>query len=121
MSRTVERLEGLALVGAATLGPVRISTPSLLESRREGESGPGFSVRAVPAPVGRRGLEIADPLAQFRIEVPILAPEIGGEGSGVYPAGPGAYLVHAPFQSEAAAAARAERPELGRASCRERV
>jgi archaeosine synthase alpha-subunit len=112
MSRTVERLEGLSLLGAATLGPVLITTPSLLESRLEGESGPGLSVRSVAGPVGKRGLEIADPAARFRIEVPVLAPEVGGEGPGVYPVGARAFLVHAPFLPEAAVAARAERPEL---------
>ncbi len=112
MPRTVERLEGLSLVGGAALGSVSVTTPALLESRVEGEGGPGLSLRSVPAPVGRRGFEISDSVARFQFETPVLAPEIGGEGSGVYPIGPGAFLLHTPLVPEAAAAARAERPEL---------
>jgi archaeosine synthase alpha-subunit len=112
VSRTVERTEGLSLVGGATLGGVSFATPALLESRLEGEMGPGLSLRALPAPTGKRGFEIADAAAHFAVEVPILAPEIGGEGPGVYPIGPGAFLVHPPFSPDAARAARTERPEL---------
>lgn len=112
MSRTVERLEGLALLGGGTLGAVSLATPALLESRLEGETGPGLSLRGVPAPAGKRGFEISDAVARFSVETPILSPEVGGEGTGVYPIGPGAFLVHPPFQSDAAAAARAQHPEL---------
>ena len=112
MARSVERLEGLALLGAATLGPVRLSVPSLLEGRGEDATGPGLTLHALPAGVGRRRFEIADELARFEVDVPILAPEISGEGPGVYPAGSGAFLVHPPFAADAAAKARAERPEL---------
>lgn len=112
MPRSVERLEGLALVGGATLGPLVLSTPTLLESRREGETGPGLSLRSRPTPLGARGLRIEDAVAGFDVEVPVLAPEIAGDGPGVYPAGPSAFLVHPPFSADAAAAARATRPEL---------
>ena len=112
MTRTVERLEGLSLVGGATLGPLMLVTPALLESRREAETGPGVSLRSLPAPAGKRRYELADPVSRFEVEVPILAPEISGEGSGVYPIGPRAYLVHPPMTAEAAAAAKADSPEL---------
>lgn len=112
MPRTVERLEGLALVGGAALGPISVVTPALLESRRDEESGPGLSLRALPAPSGKRRLTISDERSKFDLEFPVLAPEIGGEGTGVHPIAPRAYLVHAPFRPEAAMAASAERPEL---------
>ncbi|HLM70628.1 MAG TPA: DUF5591 domain-containing protein [Thermoplasmata archaeon] len=112
MPRIVDRMEGLSLLGGAALGGVSVPTPALLESRREGEVGPGISLRALPASMGKRRYEIADSAARFELETPILSPEIGGEGPGVYPAGPGSFLVHFPFLAEAAAAARAERPEL---------
>ncbi len=112
MPRTVERLEGLALIGGATLGPVSVTTPALLESRVGGETGPGLSLRSVPAQVGKRGFEFSDAVVRFRVETPVLAPEISGEGSGIYPIGPGAFLLHPPLAPEAIAAARAERPEL---------
>lgn len=112
MPRTVERLEGLALLGAASLGSVRLPTPALLESRREGEEGTGLALRAVAAPAGQRGYEISDTVTRFHVEAPILAPEIAGEGPGVYPIGPKAFLIHAPFRADAAAVLKAEPPEL---------
>ena len=112
MPRTVERLEGLSLLGGANLGPVSVVTPALLESRVEGEVGPGLSLRALSAPVGRRGFEIADTVARYAFETPILSPEVSGEGTGIYPIGPGAILAHPPFTPDAAAVAPAERPEL---------
>lgn len=112
MPRSVERLEGLALLGGATLGPVSVTTPVLFESRVEGEKGPGLSLRSIPSPSGSRRLELTDPVSRFEVEVPVLSPEVSGEGSGVYPIGPRAVLVHSPFRADAAAAVRAERPEL---------
>ena len=112
MTRTVERLEGLSLVGGATLGPLSLVTPVLLESRTGAESGPGLSLRSLPAPVGKRRFELADPVSRFEVEVPVLAPEISGEGPGIYPIGSKAYLVHPPIAAPAAAAAKAEKPEL---------
>ena len=112
MTRTVERLEGLALLGRATLGPLSLATPSLLESRVNGEMVPGPALRSLPAPVGQRGIELSDGSAQYRAEFPVLTPEISGEGPGIYPIGPGGILVHVPFSTEAALAARAQHPEL---------
>jgi archaeosine synthase alpha-subunit len=112
VSRALERLEGLALFGGATLGPLSVPTPSLLDSRVAPAEGPGLSLHTFPAPTGRRGLVISDGVARFALETPILAPEVSGEGPGVYPAGPGAVLVHPPLRPEAAASARAEHPEL---------
>ena len=112
MPRTLERLEGLALLGRATVGPLALETPALLEGRAEGESGPGLSLRSVPAPVGRRGLAISTAEAHLEVEVPILSPEVSGEGAGVYPIGPRAFLLHPPMRVDAVAAARKEQPEL---------
>ena len=113
MPRTVERLEGLGLLGGATLGPLALTTPGLLESRLAGEDGPGFSLRnVVPAPAGTRRFEISDGTAHFALETPILSPEVRAEGPGIYSVGPRALLVHSPITAEAAVAARAEHPEL---------
>ena len=112
MVRSVERLEGLSLIGGATLGPMSLVTPTLLESRLAGETGPGVSLRSLNAPFGKRRFEIWDSAARFELEVPILAPEVSGDGPGVYPVGPKAFLVHPPISVEAAAAASAETPEL---------
>ena len=112
MARTVERLDGLALVGGGSLGPLSVVTPALLESRPSGEEGPGLTLRPRPAPVGKRGFELSDGAARFEVEVPVLSPEISGEGPGVYPIGEKAFMIHPPFSPEAAAAARSPAPEL---------
>ena len=112
MTRSVERLEGLALLGSGTVGSLSVPTPGLLESRREGEEGPGLSLRRLPAPSGRRGFEVSDATARFRFELPVLSPEISGGGTGVYPAGPGVVLVHPPLGADAAQSVPAERPDL---------
>ena len=112
MARSVECLEGLAVVGGATVGPLSLRVPALLESRPADAGAPGLTLRGVPAPSGRRGFELRDGPQRYGLEMPVLAPEISGEGSGIFPAGPKAVLVHAPFSAEAAASARAERPEL---------
>ena len=113
MARTVERLEGLALLGGATIGPVSVRTPALIDGRtdRVGERS-GLSLRLVPAPSGRRGYEISDSVGQVSLDVPILSSEIGGAGPGVYPAGARSFLVHPPISLEAARSAAHERPEL---------
>ena len=110
--RTVSRTEGLALLGEATIGRVSLSVPALLESWEEGASQPQLSLRNLPAPSGRRAYEISNATASAKLEVPILAPEVSGPGTGVHPAGPGAWLVHAPFDRQVAVKARAEKPEL---------
>ncbi|HYA54353.1 MAG TPA: DUF5591 domain-containing protein [Thermoplasmata archaeon] len=112
MPRSVERLEGLALLGRATLGPLSLPTPALLESRRAGETGPGFSVRTLSSSSGSRRYEFADSAATFSVETPILSPEVSGEGPGIYPVGPKAFLAHSPIAADAALHARAEGPEL---------
>ena len=112
MVRTVERLEGLALVGGARLGPISLTAPALLESRPAEEIRPGLALRSLPAAAGKRGFELSDGPARYTLETPILSPEVSGEGPGIYPVGPKAVLVHAPFAPEAAVAAGAQGPEL---------
>ena len=112
MARNVERLEGLAIVGGATLGPLSLLVPALFESRPTDAEGPGLTLHGLAAPSGRRGFELGDGTNRYRLEMPVLAPEISGDGAGIYPIGPRSVLVHAPFASEAADAARAEHPEL---------
>ncbi len=112
MVRTVERLEGLSLLGGATLGPLALVTPALLESRREGETGPGLSLRSLPGPVGTRRFELSDSVSRFEVEAPVLAPEVSGPGTGIYPIGPKAVLIHFPLDANVAASPPTERPEL---------
>ena len=97
MARTVERLDGLALLGGARVGSLAFATPGLLESRRAGDEAPGLTLRSVPAPAGSRHLVLSDGTEKVGLLVPVLAPEVMGAPEGGIPAGPGTLLVHAPL------------------------
>ncbi|MFY9717112.1 MAG: DUF5591 domain-containing protein [Thermoplasmata archaeon] len=112
MTRTVERLEGLAVLGTASVGSVRLLTPALLESRVGSEGGAGLHLRSEEGPAGVRRLRLSDGAAEFLLEVPVLAPEIAAGGPAVHPAGERAFLVHPPARSAELAELRASRPEL---------
>ncbi|HYA10786.1 MAG TPA: hypothetical protein VEH10_03840, partial [Thermoplasmata archaeon] len=93
--RTVERLEGLALGGGATVGPVRFRIPAVLEARAPGEVGEGPFVSAGPSAAGARRIVVGDRTGRFEVELPVLAPEITPTGSGVFAVGTGTVLLHA--------------------------
>jgi archaeosine synthase alpha-subunit len=109
--RHVERCEGLGLVGRASIGRIPVSTPALLESQ-PGGSASWLSLRHLPGPTGTRTLEISGGGERSELRFPILAPEVTGAGSGVYPIGDRAFLLHPPWNPEAAESARSTRPEL---------
>lgn len=113
MTRTVDRLEGLALVGHAELGRLRFPTPALLESLRPGEEGEGRpSLKGAEAGAGGRSVVLSDGERDLRLDLPILAPEVAGAGTGVHAAAPGVLHLHPPLAPEAVASARAEGPGL---------
>ena len=113
MTRTVERLEGLALVGHAEVGQLRFPTPTLLESLRPGESAQGRpSLRAAEAHSGVRSVLVSDGEHDLPLDLPILAPEVTGAGTGVHDLGHGVLHLHPPLAPEGVAPARAERPQL---------
>lgn len=115
MTRRVERTEGLALLGPASLGPLALAIPALLESRTATETGSGLEVRTDPAPAGVRRFRLSDGTAEFRLEVPVGAPEVVAGAATVAPAGERAYLLHAPATAAELAAVRAELIVLGNA------
>jgi archaeosine synthase alpha-subunit len=110
--RHVERCEGLSLVGRASIGPIPISAPALLESQSAGPPASGLSLRHLQGPTGTRTLEISGGGESNEFRFPILAPEVAGAGSGVYPIGDRAFLLHPPLKPEAAESARSTHPEL---------
>ncbi len=112
MTRIVERSEGLALAGSGSVGPLRLRLPALLESRREGEDGPGLRAQAAMGGSGRRRLALSTDGATLELEFPILAPEVSGTGTGVHAAAPGAVVVHAPVSDAGWSDLRATPPEL---------
>jgi archaeosine synthase len=95
--RSVERIEGLALLGSARVGSLSFSTPGLIESS-EGEI-PKTSLRmqSAPAPTGTRRLLLGDAPATLELPFPILAPEILGAPSTPIPVAERVALVHAPL------------------------
>jgi archaeosine synthase alpha-subunit len=110
--REVERLAGLALAGRATIGPLRLRTPALLEARATGEAGEGPSVTSGSAAPGMRRVVLGDGTNRLELEAPILAPEIVPAGTGVVPLGSGAALLHAPLDETALRELRGHPPEL---------
>ncbi len=112
MTRTVDRLEGLAAAGSATVGPLAVRVPWVWESRRPGEPGPGLRTPDGSAPSGRRSLTLTTEHAELALELPILAPEVGGTGTGVHRVREGVALLHGPIAPDGWTELRSTRPEL---------
>jgi archaeosine synthase alpha-subunit len=95
--RTVERIEGLALLGSARVGPLAVATPGLIE-RDDGGIDPGsLRLRSEPAPAGTRRLVLRDAASELDLPFPILAPEVLGAPTGPVRVADGVALVHAPL------------------------
>ncbi len=110
--RTADRLEGLALLGHATLGPLSLPLPALLESAPPSPARPGLTLTSLPSPSGVRRLRLASDGTDLVLDLPILAPEIAGPGTGVHPVSDEVWLLHAPFRPEALVEIRARAPKL---------
>jgi archaeosine synthase alpha-subunit len=110
--RTVESLDGGALIGRVRVGTFAFSTPGLLESRPPGEEDPGLALRNVPAPAGVRHLRLSDGAASLDLRFPVLAPEVMGAPSSGLPVGEGTVFVHAPLVAGADPAGALPRPDL---------
>lgn len=106
--RNVERGEGLALGGAASVGPVRFRLPAVLETGTT--EGPGLATGS-GAP-GARRFELRNGPDRIEFELPILTPEITAAGPGIHRAAEGIYLLHAPLALEPLRELRRSRPEL---------
>ena len=112
MPRTVDRLDGLALEGRASVGPLAIAPPALLESRPEEPGGSGIFLTHRPAPGGSRFLVLSSGGTEVVLRFPVLAPEVVGSEPGVHAVRERSFLLHYPFAADAAANLRAARPEL---------
>ena len=112
MPRTVDRIDGLSLVGSAEVGPLTSPVPALIFSGEEPADPPELRLTHRPARSGRRALVLSRGGVTLELEVPVLAPEVAGVGPGIYPIGDRAFLFHAPVDPEAAARLRSERPQL---------
>ena len=111
----VERLDGLAMVGTARVGPLVLATPGLAESVPPSGAGARLTLHGVPAPAGSRHLVLTDESAQLDLEFPVLAPEIVGPPTAGVPVGPHAVLVHAPLGPAPSPSTRPDLVVLGNA------
>lgn len=123
MGRSVAGIEGLALRGSGTVGPVSFPLPGLLWSAGARSASLGANAGAAlldgTAPGGgRRRLRIQDATGEIALEFPILGPESSGHGGGFAEAAPGVQYLHWPLEPadwEALRAARADLVILGNA------
>ena len=112
VGRTVDCWDGLALLGRASVGPLTVRTPGLIEPLGPGPASPELTIESRPAPSGTRGITISDGTGRLELAVPILAPEILGAPDAGVPAGPGTVLVHAPLATPPSPIPSSDRPEL---------
>lgn len=112
MPRTVERLDGLGLLGSATIGPIGCEVPALLNSGGSEAIAHDLLLTHRPGGSGRRTLRLSRDAATVELEIPVLAPEVAGAGPGVHPIGDRTFLFHPPIDPDAAARLRSERPQL---------
>ncbi len=116
MVRTVDRIEGLGLIGRGTIGALSFPVPALLElPGAPGDPRPGgrLSLSAGEGIVpGRRHLQISDGADVIDLSFPVAAPEITGTDGSVTQAAPGVWILHAPLPADVLPRLRAERPEL---------
>jgi archaeosine synthase len=109
--RHVERLDGLALEGVATVGPLRFAVPTLLAP--EGTVGAGLRVGPGPASApGHRALTVTDGAARLSLDFPIPAPEVSGAPGAVAKAGDGTWVIHWPLDDKQWEELGRARPEL---------
>ncbi|MCI4357420.1 MAG: DUF5591 domain-containing protein [Thermoplasmata archaeon] len=107
MTRSYDRLEGLAVAGRGTIGPISLPVPSVLWSRTGGVAFPppggparlNLSDAGDPAP-GRRALQLSDGTTALRLEFPVATPEISAGRGEASQASPGVWVVHWPLAEE---------------------
>lgn len=110
MSRRVERIDGLALLGSGRVGPIETRVPALID---EGPARRGsLGLRSAPSASGVRRLLLSDGPGSLELPFPILAPEVVGPPSDALPVADGVALVHAPLGGSASAPPAGPGPDL---------
>ncbi|MCI4332083.1 MAG: DUF5591 domain-containing protein [Thermoplasmata archaeon] len=114
----MERISGLAVCGGASIGPLLLTTPSILFAEPESaeSAGPfpvhGLTLRERGASPGERSLIVGGVGGELPLRFPISAPEVSGISGSVEEAAPGCFVVHAPLDHAQWAALATKRPEL---------
>ena len=113
MARTVDRIEGLGLVGRGAVGNLSFVVPALLERPNDRAPPGGLCISTVAGALpGHRHLVISDGSHSVDLTFPVPAPEITGAGGSASEAGLGSWVVHWPPPADALQRLRAARPEL---------
>lgn len=117
MVREAESLEGLAVSGFATLGPLKLRLPAIAWARPDPGGGPagrdgGWVVRERPgAPAGHRWISWEAPDGSLPLDLTVPTPEIAGAAGGSESVGSGVWAVHWPMSDPAWNALVAARPD----------
>lgn len=111
--RLVDRFEGLALLGSASIGPLQVAVPAVLDTADPLGEPLGPRLGHLPSGAGERRFSWQGPDGSWEVTVPVLAPEVAPASSGVFPTSvDGVALLHPPFAPGALEALRAQGPQL---------
>lgn len=111
--RSVERMEGLALSGDATVGGLRVRTPSVLDAAAAPDEPLGPTLASGSGAAGVRQLHLGSGPQRLEVAFPVLTPEVTPAGTGVFAtSSPTVAYVHAPAHPDALARLRERPPEL---------
>jgi archaeosine synthase alpha-subunit len=112
MTRSVDCLEGLALVGRGRIGPFDLAVPTLLGGPSTDERVSAVRLHDEGGAPGTRHLVLSGGGGQFSLRIPVLAPEVAGTERGIHAIGAGALLAHFPFDLASAREAGSGHPDL---------
>jgi archaeosine synthase len=113
MVRTVEAVEGLALLGAARLGDLSFPVPCLAVPSGAAAAPLSLTLLAsAGAAPGSRRLTIEGPEARLEIDYVVPTPEVSGVSGGWQSAGPGVIIAHWPLSSDELRTLRDAHPDL---------
>lgn len=100
MTRSVRRLEGLGILGRATIGDATVDLPTLVDSLPPGQDAPAIGASLLQsrseASSGERHLRLVLGGTTIDLRVPVLAPEIEGGRNRAVLVAPRIGLVHGP-------------------------
>jgi archaeosine synthase alpha-subunit len=104
-------MDGLALEGVATVGPLRFPVPAVLGA--DGAMGPRLRIASAPASApGHRAISLTDGAGTLTLDFPIPAPEVIGAPGAAARAGEGSWVVHWPLDAAQWEELVRARPEL---------
>jgi archaeosine synthase alpha-subunit len=116
LARIVDRMDGLALLGSGSFGPLALPVPGLLWSR--GRLPSNAPIRPISVDAGeaveppRRSLRLQEGELALSLELAIPTPEISGQSGAAAPVADRIWSVHLPLSPEDWRRVREARPDL---------